>query len=127
MLQATVQQGDAVRTLLIATTRAERYMDRMVVRPLPIGLAYVAAHIDERRHPLEVLDLMFSRNALADVEAAVRQFQPEVVGLSIRNLDNQSALNPQWHLPAVREIVQRLRSVSSARIVCGGFFKVKLC
>ncbi|MCH8186918.1 MAG: cobalamin-dependent protein [Chloroflexi bacterium] len=109
-----------MRTLLVATNRAERYMDRMVVRPLPIGLAYLAASIDERRHPFEVLDLMFSRNALADVEAAVRQFRPEVVGLSIRNLDNQSALNPQWHLPAVREIVRRLRSISSARIVCGG-------
>jgi hypothetical protein len=109
-----------MKVLLIATNQAERYMDRMVVRPLPIGVAYLAAHVDEERHALRVLDLMFSRNASADVEAAVKGFQPDVVGLSIRNLDNQSYLNPVWHLPAVKEIVQRVRAASSAVIVCGG-------
>ena len=48
-----------MKTLLIATNQAERYMDRMAVRPLPIGLAYLAAYIDEERHDLRVLDLMF--------------------------------------------------------------------
>ena len=76
-------------------------MDRMVVRPLPIGLAYLAAHVDEAQHDLEVLDLMFSSDAVSDVNEAVRRFEPDLVGLSIRNLDNQSFLNPISHLPAV--------------------------
>ena len=108
-----------MKILLIATNQAERYMDRMVVRPLPIGVAYLAAHIDERRHELQVLDLMFSDDAVSKVRGAVEQFRPDLVGLSIRNLDNQSYLNPVSHLPRIKEIVRQLRSVSDATIVCG--------
>jgi len=109
-----------MKVLLIATNQADRYMDRMAVRPLPVGLAYVAAHIDTARHPLQVLDLMFSDDAQRDITGAVQHFQPEVVGLSLRNLDNQSYLHPVWHLPAVRALISHLRSLSPATIVCGG-------
>jgi len=109
-----------MKVLLIATNQAGRYMDRMAVRPLPVGLAYVAAHINEASHPLQVLDLMFSEDAHADVTQAVQRFQPEVIGLSLRNLDNQSYLNPVWHLPTVRALIGHLRSLSPATIVCGG-------
>lgn len=109
-----------MKVLLIATNQAGRYMDRMAVRPLPVGLAYVAAHINAASHPLQVLDLMFSDDALGDVTAAVQRFQPEVIGLSLRNLDNQSYLNPIWHLPSVRALIGQLRSLSPATIVCGG-------
>src|SRR5262245_60351824 len=101
-----------MRVLLIATNQADRYMDRMAVRPVPVGLAYVAAHLNPARHHLQVLDLMFSTDPIRDATAAVRQFQPEVIGLSLRNLDNQSYLNPVWHLPAVRALLDHLRSVS---------------
>ena len=109
-----------MKILLVATNQSDRFMDRMVVRPVPIGLAYIAAAVDEGRHEMSVLDLMFSDDAAADAESAVRDFAPDVVGLSMRNLDNQSAMNPKWNLPGVREIVERVRSASDARIVCGG-------
>ena len=109
-----------MKILLVATNQSDRFMDRMVVRPVPIGLAYIAAAVDERRHEIRVLDLMFSDDAAADAESAVREFAPDLVGLSMRNLDNQSAINPKWNLPGVREIVERVRRASDARIVCGG-------
>lgn len=109
-----------MRVLLVATNQADRFMDRMVVRPVPIGLAYIAAAVDESRHDLKVLDLMFSDDGAGDVESAVRDFSPDLVGLSIRNLDNQSYFNPVSNLPGVRDIVGRIRSVSDATILCGG-------
>ena len=109
-----------MKVLLIATNQADRYMDRMVVRPLPIGLAYIAAYIDEANHELRVLDLMFSSDPWVDVRDTVTEFQPDIVGLSIRNLDNQSYLNPVWHLPSVKRIVGEIRAVSDAQIICGG-------
>ena len=110
-----------MKILLVATNQSDRFMDRMVVRPVPIGLAYIAAAVDEGRHEMRVLDLMFSDDAAADAESAVRDFAPDVVGLSMRNLDNQSVMNPKWNLPGVREIVERVRSAAgAARIVCGG-------
>jgi radical SAM superfamily enzyme YgiQ (UPF0313 family) len=113
-------EDDGMRILLIATNQADRYMDRMVVRPVPVGLAYVAASIDTTRHALQVLDGMFSTDVGQDATGTVQRFQPEVIGLSLRNLDNQSYLNPVWHLPAVRALIAQLRSVCSATIVCGG-------
>ena len=109
-----------MKVLLIATNQADRFMDRMVVRPVPIGLAYLAASVDEERHTLRVLDLMFTDDAVSDAADAVNEFQPDLIGLSIRNLDNQSSLNPVWNLPAVRDIIGRIRQLSSAKTLIGG-------
>ena len=109
-----------MKILLIATNQSDRFMDRMVVRPVPIGLAYIAAAVDEGRHEMRVLDLMFSEDGAADAERAAREFQPDLVGLSMRNLDNQSYFNLKWNLPGVREIAERVRRACAARLVCGG-------
>lgn len=109
-----------MKALLVATNQADRFMDRMVVRPVPIGLAYLAAAIDESRHQLRTLDLMFADNAEAEVAAAVRDFQPDLIGLSIRNLDNQSYFNPVWNLPPVRALIRRIRAETAATILIGG-------
>ena len=109
-----------MKVLLIATNQADRFMDRMVVRPVPIGLAYLAASVDEERHTLKVLDLMFADDAVSEVAAAVSEFNPDLIGLSIRNLDNQSSLNPVWNLPAVRDIIKRIKQISGAKTLVGG-------
>ena len=109
-----------MKILLVATNQTDRFMDRMVVRPVPIGLAYLAASVDESRHQMRVLDLMFSDDGPGDVEDAVKEFGPDLVGLSLRNLDNQSSSNSVWNLPAVKEIVSRIRAVSEATVLCGG-------
>ena len=109
-----------MRILLIATNRHNRLVSRMNAQPLPIGMAYVAGHLDPDRHRLKVLDLMFSDDYLAEVEEAVLEFQPELVGLSLRNLSNHSYLDPQWALPITRNVIDRIRELSQAPIVCGG-------
>ena len=109
-----------MKVLLIATNQADRFMDRMVVRPVPIGLAYLAASVDEDKHTLKVLDLMFADDAVSQVADAVSEFEPDLIGLSIRNLDNQSSLNPVWNLPAVRDIIERIRQISAAKTLVGG-------
>jgi B12 binding domain len=112
---------DTVRVLLIATNRHQRLMSRMDARPLPIGLAYVAGYLDPTRHTVKILDLMFAEeNYLSEVEDAVREFQPELIGISIRNLSYHSYLNSQWQLPITKAVIERLRTVSQAPIVCGG-------
>ncbi|MDA0734297.1 MAG: cobalamin-dependent protein [Chloroflexi bacterium] len=109
-----------MRILLIATNRHRRLMSRMNAQPVPIGLAYIAGHLDPERHQLKILDLMFSEDYLADTEQAVKEFQPELVGVSLRNLDNSSYMDPQWALPTTKEVIDKVRSVTKAPIVCGG-------
>jgi hypothetical protein len=93
-----------MRILLIATNRHHQLMSRMDTRPLPIGLAYVAGYQDPTRHTVKILDLMFAEeDYLSEVEDAVREFQPELIGISIRNLSNHSYLNPSGSCPLPRQ------------------------
>ena len=63
---------------------------------------------------------MFADDAVSEVADAVSEFEPDLIGLSIRNLDNQSNLNPVWNLPAVRDIIDRIRQISGAKTLIGG-------
>ena len=71
-----------MRVLLIATNRHNRVMSRMRAQPIPIGLAYVAGHLDRTRHEVKLIDLMFAdTDYLGEVEQVVSEFQPELVGI----------------------------------------------
>ena len=109
-----------MRVLMIATNRHHRLMSRMEARPLPIGMAYVAAYLDQDRHSVKTLDLMFSDDYLADVENTVNEIKPDLVGISLRNLSNHSYIDPQWALPITKEVIDKVRSISRAAIVVGG-------
>ena len=109
-----------MRILMIATNRHHRLMSHMDARPLPIGMAYVAGHLDQNRHTLKLLDLMFSDDYLSDVETAVKEFGPDLVGVSLRNLSNHSYMDPQWALPITKEVIECVRSNTQAPIVLGG-------
>ena len=87
---------------------------------MPIGMAYVAGHLDQSRHTLRVLDLMFSEDYLSDVETAIKEFKPDLVGVSLRNLSNHSYMDPQWALPITKEVIECIRSNSPATMVLGG-------
>jgi len=109
-----------MKILLIATNRHRRYMNNLQAQPLPLGLAYIAGYLDSERHTTRMLDLMFADDYAGDVERAVKEFQPEMVGLSLRNLDNGSNINPESVLPITKEVIDLIRSISQAAIVCGG-------
>ena len=86
-----------MRVLLIATNRHGKLMNRMEARPLPIGLAYVAGHLDQTRHSLKVLDLMFFRRRLSGRGGVHHQKVPAQHG---GNLHSQPG-EPQLHGPPV--------------------------
>jgi len=51
----------------------------------PIGLSYLAAHLDD--HEVDIFDLNLHRDRPFEMlEAALRGFQPDVVGISLRNM-----------------------------------------
>ena len=48
------------------------------------------------------------------------EFDPEVIGISMRNIDDQSMLTRQFLVAPVREVVSECRKHTDARIVLGG-------
>jgi len=51
---------------------------------------------------------------------AIRSFQPDVIGISVRNIDDQNMQAPRFLLEPVREVVHACRAASAAPIVVGG-------
>ena len=109
-----------MRVLLIATNRHDRLMSRLNAQPLPIGLAYVAGAFAGSRHTVTSLDLMFCEDPAAAVEHAVRDVQPDLVGISLRNLSNHSYLDTRWALPGCKAAIDQVRDGGDATVVCGG-------
>lgn len=72
-----------MRILLIYTNQS-----RELVPAPPVGLSYVASATEAAGHTVSLLDLAFAENILQRLAEAIAVFQPEVVGLSIRNIDN---------------------------------------
>lgn len=86
----------------------------------PIGLSYVATAVRQAGHEVKFLDLMISDEPIRDLRSTVLEFKPEVVGFSVRNIDNVVAQRTSWHLDEVSEMIATVRGHSSARIVLGG-------
>ena len=103
-----------MRLLLISPNRL-----RLIVPPLPVGLASVAAALAPE-HPLQVLDFMFLDDPLDELRRTVADFKPEVVGISVRNIDNQASREPVSFFPEIKDLVDQLRRCTPAPIVLGG-------
>ena len=73
-----------MRVLLISANRHDRYLGALPMRPVPLGLAYLAAGLDTSRHPVRVLDLMFAEEPERAAAEAVAAFDPGLVGIASR-------------------------------------------
>ena len=104
-----------MRVLLVSANR-EHLPDPI----FPLGLAYVAAAAERAGHDIDVVDLCFGRKPLQVLKRRARQFQPQLIGLSIRNVDNAAYPLTTDYLALHREVVDTLRAVGNAPIVLGG-------
>lgn len=110
-----LQHNRTVRVLLISANT------ELVNMPtIPVGLAYVAAATRRAGHEVAFLDLMFETDPLGAVRRLVSELAPEVIGVSVRNIDDQDRRNPRFLLERVRRVIDECRSGSRAPIVLGG-------
>ncbi|HYW47885.1 MAG TPA: radical SAM protein [Bryobacteraceae bacterium] len=87
---------------------------------MPLGPAFVAAACRRAGHEAVLLNLMFERDPVAALQKCVEEFRPEVIGISVRNVDDQNMASPKFLLTAARDVVATCRRLSGAPIVVGG-------
>jgi radical SAM superfamily enzyme YgiQ (UPF0313 family) len=104
-----------MKILLISANR-----ERMPFPVFPLGLAYIAKVLREDGHRLEVIDLCFSQEVSADLKSTLQRFQPDLTGISLRNLDNLTYPTSLSYLKGVEEVIGICRQFSSSRLVIGG-------
>jgi radical SAM superfamily enzyme YgiQ (UPF0313 family) len=104
-----------VRVILISANT-----ERMNLLPLPLGPALVAAACRTAGHDVVLLNLMFEEDTQSAIQDCVEGFRPEVIGISVRNIDDQNMASPKFLLPPVREVVKTCRSLCDAPVVVAG-------
>ncbi|GJQ59831.1 MAG: B12-binding domain-containing radical SAM protein [Candidatus Scalindua sp.] len=80
----------------------------------------VAEHCALSGHQVRTLDLMFARDPLGTLRSVLDRIQPEVVGISFRNIDNNDMQQPVSFYRELIPLVETVRRKSSAMIVLGG-------
>ncbi len=94
--------------------------ERLNLPAPPLGMALVAAATRRAGHEVRTLDLLGAPDPARAVAAEIDRFDPEVIGISVRNIDDQAMAAPRFLLEPVRRLVATCRSRSRAAIVLGG-------
>ena len=104
-----------MNVLIIATNRNRHPMPVM-----PLGACLVAEAAEKAGHCVGLLDLMFAREPARAVAAAVKKFQPAVIGLSVRNIDNNDMARPAFYPAELPPLFAAIRAAGGAPVVLGG-------
>ncbi|MCJ7617863.1 MAG: radical SAM protein [Desulfobacterales bacterium] len=87
---------------------------------IPLGLGCVAEAVRCAGHEVELVDLMRVSDACSVIKNSIERFGPDVIGISVRNIDDQHIESPRFLLDQVRDVIADCRAFSDARIVIGG-------
>lgn len=87
---------------------------------IPYGAVITAQAASRAGYRVSLLDLMFQSDPLPAIEAALSRHDPEVVGLSVRNLDNNDMQAPVSFVTDITRITRFLNQQSPATLVLGG-------
>lgn len=90
------------------------------IRVPALGMACVAAAAENAGHTVHVLDLLIERDPRASVLHAIHSFNPEIIAVSVRNIDDQRAHGPRFLLEQAREAIAWCKESSKVPIVLGG-------
>ncbi len=104
-----------MRVLLIASNT-----ERINMVTIPLGLGLVAGTTRSAGHEVTFVDLLDEPDPGAAVRRAVREASPDVIGISVRNIDDQTRDNPRFLLEQVKPVVEACRACTTAPIVLGG-------
>ena len=86
---------------------------------IPIGILSVIASVPER-HETTFLDLCFKEQPFEALARGVRAFEPDVVALGMRNIQNADYSGISNTLDYYAELIGTIRTVTEVPIVLGG-------
>jgi radical SAM superfamily enzyme YgiQ (UPF0313 family) len=87
---------------------------------LPLGLACVATATQRAEHQVKMVDLSSKKDSRKIIRESIEMFHPDIIAISVRNIDNQSMVDTQFLLDQVKEVVTDCRNITDAPIVLGG-------
>jgi radical SAM superfamily enzyme YgiQ (UPF0313 family) len=89
---------------------------------IPFGLCYIATSLETNgNQQVSFLDLCFSSDCEHDIQNSIRNFVPDVIGISIRNIDDTGGYNVHFLLEDVKnDVIDFCKKEFRGPIVIGG-------
>lgn len=94
--------------------------EKINILPLPLGLNCVAVATRKAGHDVQLLDLMAEKDNCLTIAEVIESFHPEVIGVAVRNIDDQNMTPPRFLLDELKKVIDACRALSNAPIVLGG-------
>lgn len=104
-----------MKVLIISTNRNQFPMPVM-----PLGACLVADAAVRAGHEVRLLDLMLQRDPLQAVRRELEKGSPDIVGLSVRNIDNNDIQSPDFFIKDILPLVNSVQAMTPAPVVLGG-------
>lgn len=104
--------------VLLVQSRTESKAGGLV---FPLGLCYVATALMSHNHEVSIYDTNVSTNHIAELRKLIRNLEPEVIGVGLRNMDNSVSWNFRSFVEPFLDLVAMLKETAPAsRILAGG-------
>ena len=78
--------------------------EQINVPVMPYGMACVAEAARTAGYDVQTVNLMTRDDETGVLENVLTSYQPDVIGISVRNIDNVNLLNEQRYIDGVRKI-----------------------
>ncbi|MBN2427432.1 MAG: lipid biosynthesis B12-binding/radical SAM protein [Deltaproteobacteria bacterium] len=88
----------------------------------PLGMAVVARALEATGHSVKQFDCLVQGDSFEELRPAIEAFSPDFLAISIRNIDDVDSFSGEagWYLGQVKNLIDNLRNISSARVIIGG-------
>jgi len=86
----------------------------------PLGLSYLYSYLTKKlpSFNFKLIDLNISN--IEAVLAYISENNPEYIGISLRNIDNQDYQNSKYFIVAYKSLIDKIKEISKAKIIIGG-------
>jgi len=107
--------ANKLKVLIVSVNRC-----RVPFAVMPFGACMIADAASSAGHEVKMLDLIFERDQNAKLRSLIEEFAPDVVGISLRNIDNNDLKHPVSYIRDLRDAAILVQSISRAEIILGG-------
>lgn len=104
-----------MKALILSLNRS-----RVPIPVLPIGACMTAESAADAGHDVRLLDFMFQHDPIPSLVKTLNAFKPDVIGISVRNIDNNDMRFPVLFAEELQPVMQAIRRNSHASVVLGG-------
>jgi len=85
----------------------------------PLGMAHIAGALEKQGHSVQQYDVLVE-NGIEGLHGIYEKQKPDVIGISIRNIDTVDSADPQFFLKEALQTINEIKQLFDVPIILGG-------